>query len=141
MKMNSTLRAVLLAAALASAAGLAAARSSRMVELGRQTIVTTDGKALTADAVRKAIIAGGATHGWKPVGDQPGVLTLEADSGQHQAVVDVAYDAAGYQITYKSSANLNYEHTDKKMSIHPKYNKWVEDLNISIRNATLNAAR
>ncbi len=44
---------------------------------------------------------------------------LEADSGQHQVVVDVAYDAQSYQITYKSSANMNYEHSDKKTAIHP----------------------
>lgn len=135
MKIESTLRAFVVAAFLAAASGLVAARSSAMVELGRQSIVSADGKALTVDAVRKAIIAGGARHSWHAVGDQPGVLTLEADSGSHQAVVDVAYDAQGYQITYKSSANLNYEHTDKKTSIHPKYNKWVQDLNSSIRVA------
>jgi hypothetical protein len=139
MKVNTPLRAVLLAAALCAASGLALARSSNMVELGRQSIVTTDTKPMSVEAVRKAIIAGGSVHSWKPVGDQPGVLTLEADSGQHQAVVDVAYDAQGYQITYKSSANLNYEHTDKKTSIHPKYNKWVEDLNTEIRRAALNS--
>jgi hypothetical protein len=141
MKMNAILRAVLLAATLSTAAGIAAARSATLVEPGRQAIVTTDGKALSVDTVRKAIIAGGATHGWKPVGDQPGVLTLEADSGQHQAVVDVVYDATGYQINYKSSANLNYEHADKKTSIHPKYNKWVEALDSAIRGATQDAAR
>ena len=140
MKMNSTLRALVVVAALASATGFAVARSSNMVELGRQSVVTADGKPMTVEAMRKAIIAGGARHSWKPVGDQPGVLTLEADSGSHQAVVDVAYDAQGYQITYKSSANLNYEQSEKKTSIHPKYNKWVEDLNSSIRSATLSAA-
>ena len=139
MKMNTALRAVLLAASLAAAGGLAQARSSNMVELGRQTVVSAGGQPMTVEAVRKAIIAGGARHSWKPVGDQPGVLTLETDSGAHQAVVDVAYDAQGYQITYKSSANLNYEHTDSKTSIHPKYNKWVEELSSSIRSAALSA--
>lgn len=138
MKKNSALRAFLLAASLCAAAGLAVARSTDMVELGRQTVVTTDSTPLSAEAVRKAIIAGGAVHGWKPVGDQPGVLTLEADSGHHQVVVDVAYDAQGWQIAYKSSANMNYEHSDKKTSIHPKYNKWVEDLNSEIRRAAGN---
>ncbi|HEY8973324.1 MAG TPA: hypothetical protein VIN75_03845 [Burkholderiaceae bacterium] len=115
------------------------ARSAEMLELGRQTIVSADSQPLTLQAVRKAIIAGGAVHTWKPVADQPGVLTLEADSGQHQVVVDVAYDAQGYQITYKSSANMNYEHTDKRTTIHPKYNKWIQDLNSAIRSATLTA--
>jgi len=139
MKMNSMLRAILLAVSLSAAANLAVARSSNMIELGRQAIVTTDATPLSVDAVRKIIIAGGAVHSWKPVGDQPGVLTLEADSGQHQFVVDVAYDVQGYAITYKNSANMNYEHTDKKTSIHPKYNKWVEELNSSIHSAALGA--
>ena len=138
MKINSTLRTILLAASLSAAAGLAVARSSNMLELGRQAIVTADAAPLSVDAVRKAIIAGGAVHGWKPVGDAPGVLTLEADSGSHQVVVDVAYDAQGWQINYKSSANMNYEHSDKKTSIHPKYNKWIEDLNSEIRRAATN---
>jgi len=138
-KTNPTLRSLLLAAALSTAAGAVSARSAQMVELGRQAIVTADSKPLSLQAVRKAIIAGGAAHTWKPVGDQPGVLTLEADSSQHQVVVDVAYDAQGYQITYKSSANMNYEHSDKKTTIHPKYNKWIEDLNSAIRSAALAA--
>lgn len=130
------LRAAVLASALAGAAGLSMARSSNMVDLGHQTIVLADaGKALTADDVRKAIVAGGSQHGWRAVGEQPGVLTLEADSGQHQVVVDVAYDAQGYQIKYKSSANMNYEHSDKGDSIHPKYNKWIESLNNDIHRA------
>jgi hypothetical protein len=138
MKMNTPLRAILLAATLSVATGLAVARSTSMVELGRQSAVTADAKPMTVETMRKAIIAGGSVHGWKPVGDQPGVLTLEADSGSHQAVVDVAYDAQGWQINYKSSANLNYEHSDKKTSIHPKYNKWVEELNSEIRRAATN---
>ena len=137
MKMNSMLRAILLVVSL-SAAGVAVARSSTMLELGRQSVATADGKPLTVDAMRQAILAGGTIHGWKQVGDQPGVLSLEADSGPHQVVVDVSYDATGWQIAYKSSLDMNYEHTDKKTSIHPKYNKWIEDLNTDIRRATTN---
>jgi hypothetical protein len=139
MMKNPTLRALLMAAALTTSTGAAMARSTAMIELGRQSIVTADSKPLTLQAVRKAIIVGGSVHTWRPVADQPGVLTLEADSGQHQVVVDVAYDAQGYQITYKSSANMNYEHSDSKTTIHPKYNKWIQDLNSAIRGATLTA--
>ena len=137
MKIHSLLRATLLVASL-SAAGLAVARSSNMVELGRQT-VSASAKPLTADAMRQAIIAGGAVHRWKPINDQPGVVTLETDSGPHQVIVDVAYDPQGWQITYKNSSNMNYEHTDKKTSIHPKYNKWVEELNADIGRAAADA--
>ena len=140
MKINSTLRAALLAALAVLRGRL---RHGALVEHDRTGAASPssrpDGEALTAEAVRKAIMAGGSVHGWKAVGDKPGMLTLEADSGQHQVVVDVAYDAQGYQITYKSSANMNYEHSDNKTSVHPKYNKWVEDLNTEIRRAALAA--
>jgi hypothetical protein len=137
MKMNSTLRAILFAASLVVGTGAADARSANMLELGRQQIVTTDAAPMSVDAVRKAIIAGGATHTWKAIDDRPGVLTLEADSGQHRVMVDVAYDAQSYQITYKSSANMNYEQSGARTTIHPKYNKWIEDLSTSIRSAAL----
>jgi hypothetical protein len=90
-----TLRTLLLAAALATAAGAAMARSAKMLDLGRQPIVAADSRPLTVQAVRNAIIAGGAVHSWTPVADQPGLLALEADSGQRQAVVDVSCDAQG----------------------------------------------
>jgi len=95
MKTNMTLRTLVLAASLVGATGLAAARSSSMVELGRQSLAGADGKPLSVEVVRKAIITGGAAHHWATVSDKPGVLTPEADSGAHQAVVDVAYDALG----------------------------------------------
>jgi len=132
-----TLRALLLAVALTTATGAAMARSAQMLDLGRQAIVAADSRPLTAQAVRNAIIAGGAVHSWKPVADQPGLLTLEADSGQHQVVVDVSYDAQGYQITYKSSANMNYEHADRRTTVHPKYNKRIQDLDGAIHGAAL----
>jgi hypothetical protein len=137
MIINPTLRAILLAASLCVVAAAANARSAVMVNLGHQSISTPS--PLTTKAVHDAIIAGGSTHSWKVVGDKPGMLTLEADSRDHQAVVDVAYDATGYTITYKSSNNLNYEQGEKKTTIHPKYNQWVENLNTSIHNATLSA--
>ena len=137
MKITSTLRAILLAVSLSTLAGVAAARSAELLQLGRQDIVTVDQAPLTVAAVRKAIIAGGAKHDWKAIGDKPGVLTLEASSGEHRVFVDVAYDAKSYQITYKDSTNMNFEKSATKTTIHPKYNKWIEDLSTSIRNAAI----
>jgi hypothetical protein len=139
MNITSTIRAVLLAASLSVVAGVAAARSSEMLQLGRQDIVATGQSPMSVAAVRKAIIDGGARHDWKAIGDKPGVLTLEASSGEHRVFVDVAYDAKSYQITYKDSANMNFEQSATKVTIHPKYNKWIEDLSTSIRNAAIDA--
>jgi len=129
------LRGALLALSLAAAIGPALARSANMVELGRQEVVTFDGRPLTPDSMRKAILYGGLTRRWTAVGEQPGVLSLQASNGGHQVVVDVAYDAKTYEIRYKSSVDMNYEQVDGKVSIHPKYNQWVKDLSTAIRAA------
>jgi hypothetical protein len=139
MKITSTFRAVLLAVSLSVIGGVAAARSSEMVQPGRQDIVAVDQAPMTVAAVRKAIIDGGAHHEWKAIGDKPGVLTLEASSGEHRVFVDVAYDAKSFQIAYKDSANMNFQQSGTKVTIHPKYNKWIEDLSTSIRNAAIDA--
>ena len=67
MKTKTILRAIALTTALALSASLAVARSTGMIELGRQNAVTADARPMTVDAMRKAIIAGGSVHGWKPV--------------------------------------------------------------------------
>ncbi|MCK9684283.1 hypothetical protein [Scleromatobacter humisilvae] len=131
-----TLRATLLALCLAIAATASAARSSvPMRELGRQEIVTMDGQPLALDAMRKAILYGGLTRRWTAVGEQPGVLSLQASNGGHIVVVDVAYDAKSYEIRYKSSVEMGYDTVDGKPVIHPKYNQWVNDLSTAIRAA------
>lgn len=139
MKIMSTLCRVLLAACLFVASGVAAARSTEMLQLGRQELVTADAEPMAVAAVRKIIIAGGARHGWRPVHDKPGVLTLEASSGDHRAFVDVAYDARSFQITYKDSAEMGYEKSGDRVLIHPKYNRWIQDLGRSIRNMAIDA--
>ena len=139
MKFRSTFRAVLVALSLFVVADLAAARESEMLQMGRQEIVDADATALTVTALRAAIIEGGLRRGWRAIGDKPGVLILETHSGEHRVLVDVAYDAKGYQIRYRSSENMNYAQTGTKVTIHPKYNRWIEGLNISIRNAAVDA--
>jgi len=137
MKIASTLRAVLIALSLSVVvAGVAAAtREAEMLQMGRQEIPAADASTLTLAAVRSAIIEGGRRHGWRTIGDKPGVLILVAQSGEHRALVDVAYDEKGYQIVYRSSEKMNYSQAGAKVMIHPKYNRWIEGLDFSIRTA------
>ena len=136
MTKTLALRGAWLALCLASAAGPSLARPSvAMIELGRQQIVTFDGQPLTPDSMRKAILYGGLTRRWTAVGEQPGVLSLQAANGGHVVVVEVAYDARTYEIRYKSSVEMGYENVDGKVGIHPKYNQWVNDLSTAIRTA------
>ncbi len=137
--MNKTLalRCAVLALCLASASGSALATRSAvpMLQLGRQEIVTYDGQPLTLDAMRKAILYGSLTRRWTAVGERPGVLSLQASNGGHVVVVEVAYDATTYDIRYKSSVEMDYQDADGKVTIHPKYNQWVNDLSTAIRAA------
>ncbi len=135
MNKSPTVRAILLAVSLCFV-GLAGARSTEMLEMKRQSIADLY-KPLSLDAMRHAILVGAAVEDWRPAADQPGVVTLAHNSGAggHLAVVDVLYDAQGWQIVYRSSEDMNYKHTDKGTEIHPNYNKWIQALDIDIRHA------
>jgi len=138
---KSPLRTLVLTTALALATTVAAARSADLQEPQRTEVVATDGgKGSTPTTVRRAIIIGGQHHGWKPVADKPGVLTLTAATGQHQVTVDVLYDAHSFQVKYKESANMNEERAGDKVTVHPKVNKWLADLSEDIRGAAVEGA-
>jgi hypothetical protein len=140
MQFNQSMRTVLVAVSLSLVTALAAARSTNLQEPQRTEVVTADGgKASTPTTVRRAIILGGQHHGWKPVADKPGVLTLMASSGAHEVSVDVLYDAHGFQVKYKGSANMNEEKSGDQITVHPKVNKWLSDLNEDIRSAAVDA--
>jgi uncharacterized protein YhdP len=140
MKSNLSLRTVLAAASLSLVTTLAVARSTDLQEPQRTEVVATDGgQASTPTTVRRAIIIGGQHHGWKPVADKPGVLTMTAATGAHQVTVDVLYDAHSFQVKYKGSANMNEEKSGDKVTVHPKVNKLLADLNEEIRGAAVEA--
>jgi len=134
--MTLFVRTALLGLCFASLPAASLARSAvPMVQLGHQEVVTFDGQPLTLDTMRKAILYGGLTRRWTAVGEQPGVLSLQASNGGHRVVVDVAYDARSYDISYKTSVEMDYKNEDGKATIHPKYNQWVQDLSTAIRAA------
>jgi hypothetical protein len=135
---NLSARAILVMAALAFTTASALARSTELQAPQRTDIVTVDTtKTLTPTLVRRAIIVGGSRRGWKPVADQPGVLTMTVFSGAHQVTVDVAYDAKGFQVKLKNSANMNEAKSGETITIHPKVNKWLADLNLDILSAAI----
>lgn len=130
MTTKISLRRLLLAAVLSLTAAAAFARSTDLVQPTHTEITTA--KPVTTALVRNAILAGSQHHGWKPVADAPGLMTLEAATGAHTVTVDVAYDAHGFQVKFKSSANMNQEGSGDHVTIHPHVNKWLSDLNDDI---------
>jgi len=86
--------------------------------------------AATLDNIGKAVTRAGLQLGWKISSQEPGkaegVLVLRT----HTAVVDITYDTKAFNITYKSSINLDYKPENK--TIHSNYNGWIKNLEKAI---------
>jgi hypothetical protein len=128
--------ALALALALCLPATSAFARQSPMNEPGREVLVSASTSApKTPERVRRAVLQGASRYDWHVREDKPGHATLEYDKGSHRVVIDVDYDADGYQIKYRDSSDMNYEFENGRRLIHPAYNKWIENLGKAIREA------
>jgi hypothetical protein len=112
---------------------LAGCTSRPIVNVTDQPVVTVEGKQLTADQVRNAILAAGTGLGWVMTPVSPGLVNGRLMLRDHVAVVDVRYSATTYSITYKDSTNLNY----RDGQIHKNYNGWIENLDRDIRAGLL----
>jgi hypothetical protein len=131
--MRTVLVVVLLGMLWAAPGGVEARSSVPIVNVEDQSIVREDGKSLTADQVRRAIIIAGSIsrrEEWSFREQGEGVLvgTLVI-RGKHTARVNVRYSATQLSILYRDSEKLNFEKgKDGRDSIHPNYNKWVSNL-------------
>jgi len=120
-------------AALLATSNVDAARGSVPIQNFEDLPVTgSDGKPLTAEQVKQAILSGASRSRWA-ASVQPGnVVRLTYSPRTHVAVVDVVYTAKGYSIRYSNSTNLGYAQEGGAAVIHPNYNKWVNALRQSI---------
>jgi hypothetical protein len=135
---RSNIGGLALALALCLPAAGALAREAPMVEPGRELLVSASASSpQTPERVRHAILEGSSRYGWRVSEDKPGRVTLVYDKGSHHAVIDVDYDAEGFQIKYRESSDLNFEVQDGKRYIHPNYNRWIANLGAAIRQANL----
>jgi hypothetical protein len=109
-------------------------------------VVTTSGHSVTAQQVRDVIIAAATGRQWsiaKSPSENLLTATLEV-RGKHTVVVVMTYSEKAYSIKYQGSTNMKYavmseingvmrdDPRGMKM-IHPFYNRWVQDLNDTIR--------
>lgn len=119
----------------------ASARDSvPIVNYDNVAVATNSGKAPNAEQVKQAIAAAAASKGWTvaPAGDGKLQATIVV-RGKHTVVVDIAYAADKYTLTYKDSINMNLIERDGQKLIHPFYNKWVQTLKEAIRLELLKA--
>ena len=125
--MNVQTYKLLLACALV--AGLGGCNTVSAIKNVSQVPVATAGKAATTDDVQKAIIRAGAALGWQVKPTEPGIMIGTLNLRTHMAMIEIKYDTQSYSITYKDSANLDYN----GKYIHKNYNGWIENLDKGIR--------
>lgn len=89
-----------------------------------------------ADRIKNSIIKAATARTWKVIEDKPGQLTLELTvRNKHVVVINAAYDAKGYQLSYVSSSNMDHYPRKNKPYIHSSYNRW---LSLLMQSITLN---
>lgn len=106
---------------------LAGCRSNPVLNIENAPI-TIDAKHSSKD-IKKAIVRAGAGLGWNMKAKKSGHIVATLYLREHVAIVDIKYSKKSYNITYKSSQNLNYDGTN----IHKNYNGWVTNLNRQIQ--------
>ncbi len=103
-----------------------------------QPIVTDGSQKLDLDTIKKTISLAAVSQNWDvkltdaPAGHGKLILTRTIRN-KHTMAVSVTFDTSRYSIEYKTSVNLNAATCEGKVYIHPNYNRWVGDLNSSIR--------
>ncbi len=88
------------------------------------------------DRIKNSIIKAATERSWKVIDDKPGQLALELTvRNKHVVVINAAYDAKGYQLSYVSSTNMDHYPRHNKPFIHSSYNRW---LSLLMQSITLN---
>jgi hypothetical protein len=124
--LNTTAALLLLGAATMAQAGCM--RCEPVHNVVEAPVTSASGKALTEDQVKSAIIRAGAALGWQMREAGPGLLTATLNLRKHQAEIAIPYSTKKYDITYKSSINLDASDGQ----IHKNYNGWIQNLNRGI---------
>lgn len=161
--MNNKIKAVILASALLLGTPLALAQGRQLETVANYENVAISapaGKAVTAEAVKAAILRAGnaplrrAHEQWQITEVAPGKLTGRLEvRGKHLAIVDITYSASAFSVKYKDSENLHYGQGMEmerdpsspiiirplptgRYVIHPYYNRWVKSLVENIQRET-----
>ena len=132
MPMSRSIRALVVCAAVLAASAAHAQRTPvEIVDHPNVLVVAGSGKAVSPQALREAIISGGASGPRKwtivPAGDGKtlrGTYIVRA----HTVVVDIVPGPGSYSLKYADSTNMKYAVEGGKPVIHPFYNDWVQQL-------------
>ena len=117
-----------IAAAILVSIAIAGCTSAPIQNVNEAAIVTPQGKALSREQVRAAIMRAGAALGWQMADEGPNMLVGTLNLRKHTAVVEIPYSPTSYSIHYRSSVNLD----ESNGHIHKNYNGWIQNLNKGI---------
>jgi len=136
MQMSRFVQALVFGAAIAVSSAAQAQRSPvPIVDRPNVPVVTASGKPLSQEALKQAIISGGANgpRKWFIVPESDG-KTLKGTYivRQHTVVVQIVAGSNSYSVKYADSSNMKYAVEYGKPVIHPFYNDWVDQLILAI---------
>jgi len=132
MRISRFMQLLAFGAAVAVSSAAQAQRSPvPIVDRPNVPVVTASGKPLSQEALKQAIISGGANGPRKwlivPEGDGK-TLTGTYIVRQHTVVVQIVPGSNSYSVKYADSSNMKHAIEYGKPVIHPFYNDWVDQL-------------
>lgn len=135
--MRKLMQFVLILASLVTP--VAHASDPPVLNVERQAVARADGKPVTAEQVKNAIVSAGGLRGWIITPDRDGHMIGNITvRNKHTAKIDINYDSGGFSIKYLDSTNLDFSKDENgKEVIHKNYNRWINNL----RHDTVNAIR
>lgn len=105
---------------------------------GRTSIEERDSRAMPDNAhymseeeIGRTIIKVAASRKWACSHNAPTNLKCQLQTRGHQASINIKYSQEEYSITHLGSKNMK----ETNNRIHPKYNKWIQNLEQNIFQA------
>jgi hypothetical protein len=111
-------------------------RQRPIMEFENQTWVRADGKTLSLEQVKTAVLLGLQDKGWNVEKWEDEILIAKiVVRGKHTVSISIVYSTDNFSLNYKDSDNMMYkENEDGTKVIHKNYNRWAEQLVSAIRN-------
>jgi hypothetical protein len=99
--------------------------------------ISSAGVPFVPQQVEEATYQGAIARGWQVVHRQPGLVVADISQKGHGARVRILSDATGWRIEHEMSSPGLYWTQDPTRGpmIHRTYNRWVKQLDDSIRRA------
>jgi hypothetical protein len=124
------LRVFVLALAFIALPAAAGRAGVQIVNYDNVSVVNAQGRAATAEQIRKAFDFAAVGRGWQITHTGPSSMVASYNKqGKHQVSTDITYAHGTFSLKYRDSVNMRYEPAGEGQGlIHPHYNKWVQFL-------------